>query len=459
MAKTLMMFSTQRQQNAQILVSALEDAAAQAARYKADPSAANKEARETAKKRRADAIFSQIVQTALIAGLGVGVKLLFHKWGDLQDENGDMTVWSLLSNFIYQFFNSGVSNFTGGSEAWRAAETVMTGKSFGSYDTISMTGFSAVNDMTKSIAKLNGLLDKDTGEMTEEEFAEYEKSVRWAWADAVGQLAMLEGVPYNNMKKYVKAVNEWMDSIKKWKEEGKVSFDSAPSSATGQYDRLYNAIQSGDREEAAAAMKKLEQMRKEGKVKELKVDSQLKTRLKKYDADILEAAKAQNAGKEKAAETARKAAFRKLLEGLDVRSKDSARRTELVNVVTGAVNEKANELLLAEKGRDKDASVYADLLDEVENGRVEDVQAEIGRLLTAGKDKGSIKDKITEAVKEEYLAGSDGDRERLEKKLLALEDADGNPLYEEKNFAQWVSAADKKAEKAKDEKNWWEGVK
>ena len=458
-AKFLMMFSTQRQQNAQILVSALEDAAAQAARYKADPSAANKEALETAKARRVDAISSQIVQTALIAGLGVGVKLLFHKWGDLQDENGDMTRWSLLSNFIYQFFNSGVSNFTGGSEAWRATETVMTGKSFGSYDTISMTGFSAVNDMTKSIAKLNGLLDKDTGEMTEEEFAKYEKSVRWAWADAVGQLAMLEGIPYNNVKKYVKAVNEWMDSIKKWKEEGKVSFDSVPSSATGQYDRLYNAIQSGDREEAAAAMKKLEQMRKEGKVKELKVDSQLKTRLKKYDEDILEAAKAQNAGKEKAAETARKAAFRKLLEGLDVGSTDSARRTELADVVTGAVNEKANELLLAERGRDKDASVYADLLDEVENGRVKDVQAEINRLLTAGKKKSSIKDKITEAVKEEYLAGSDRDREKLEKKLLALEDADGNPLYEEKDFARWVKDADKKAEKAKDEKNWWEEVK
>ena len=454
MAKFLMMFSTQRQQNAQILVSALEDAAAQAARYKADPSAANKEALETAKARRADAISSQIVQTALIAGLGVGVKLLFHKWGDLQDENGDMTAGSLLSNFIYQFFNSGVSNFTGGSEAWRATETVMTGKSFGSYDTISMTGFSAVNDMTKSIAKLNGLLDKDTSEMTEEEFAEYEKNVRWAWADAVGQLAMLEGVPYNNVKKYVKAVNEWMDSIEKWKEEGKVSFNSVPSSATGQYDRLYNAIQSGDREEAAAAMKKLEQMGKTDKV-----DSQLKTRLKQYDEDILEAAKAQNAGKEKAAETARQAAFKKLLDGLDVGSKDSARRTELVNIVTGAVNEKANELLLAEKGRNKDASVYADLLDEVENGRVKDVQAEIDRLLTAGKKKSSIKTKITDAMKEEYLAGNDGDREKLEKKLLALEDADENPLYEEKDFTQWVNQADKKAEKAKDEKNWWDGVK
>ena len=450
MAKTLMMFSTQRQQNAQILVSALEDAAAQAARYKADPSAANKEALETAKKRRADAIFSQIVQTALIAGLGVGVKLLFHKWGDLQDENGDMTGWSLLSNFIYQFFNSGVSNFTGGSEAWRATETVLTGKSFGSYDTISMTGFSVVNDMTKSIAKLNGLLDKDTSEMTEEEFAEYEKSVRWAWADAVGQLAMLEGIPYNNVKKYVKAVNEWMDSIKKWKEEGKVSFDSAPSSATGQYDRLYNAIQSGDSEEAAAAMKKLEQMNKTDKV-----DGELARRLKQYDADVLAAAEAQNAGKEKAAETARKAAFKKLLDGLDVRSKDSARRAQLIDVVNKAVDGKADELLAGSK----DGSVYDALLDEVENGRAKDVQAEINRLLTAGKDKGSIKTKITNAVKEEYLAGSDGDREKLEKKLLALEDADGNPLYEEKDFAQWVSAADKKAEKAKDEKNWWEEVK
>ena len=101
--------------------------------------------------------------------------------------------------------------------------------------------------------------------------------------------------------------------------------------------------------------------------------------------------------------------------------------------------------------------MYADLLDEVENGRVKDIQAEINRLLTAGKD--SIKSKITEAVKEEYLAGNDRDREKLEKKLLALEDAEGAPLYEEKNFAQWVRAADKKAEKAKDEKNWWEGVK
>ncbi len=80
--------------------------------------------------------------------------------------------------------------------------------------------------------------------------------------------------------------------------------------------------------------------------------------------------------------------------------------------------------------------------------------------MTAGRTRAASRAKIiTEAVKEEYLAGSDGDREKLEKKLLALEDEHGNPLYEDKNFAQWVSAADKKAEKAKDEKSWWGGGK
>ena len=287
---------------------------------------------------------------------------------------------------------------------------------------------------------------------------QYEKSVRWAWADAVGQLAMLEGIPYNNVKKYVKAVNEWMDSFQKWKEEGKVSFDSTPSSATGQYDRLYNAIQSRDQEEAAAAMKKLEQMGKTDKV-----DSQLKTRLKQYDTDVLEAAKARNAGKTRAEEKARQAVFEKLREGLGVapatdRAKgkaDAARRAQLIDLVNKAVDGKADELLAGSK----DGGVYDALLDEVENGRAKDVQTEINRLLTAGKDKDSIKTKITDAVKEEYLAGNDGDRERLEKKLLALEDGDRNPLYEKKNFAQWVSQADQKAEKAKDEKNWWDEVK
>ena len=449
--KTLTMFTTQRFQNYGILADAVGDYKAQKARYAADQSAENKAEVQRAGQSLRRAAASQVVQTAVFALMKIGADFLLHRWDKEQDENGDITAASVGKRFFDLYTESAAGNFLYGSEIYSALTNARDGKD---YDVVSATNISAVNDLFAAFTKTVKLLRTDTGEMSEEELTAHHQKLNKAVLKDIQCGLELYGVPAANIRKVMQAFEGyWEDAQAIGRGEG-FSFNSAPSSATGQYDRLYNAIQSGDSEEAAAAMKKLEQMNKMDKV-----DSELKTRLKKYDEDILEAAKAQNAGKEKAAETARQAAFKKLLDGLDVRSKDSARRTELVNVVTGAVNEKANELLLAEKGRDKDASVYADLLDEVENGRVKDVQAEIGRLLTAGKDKGSIKSKITESVKEEYLAGSDRDREKLEKKLLALEDAEGKPLYEEKNFAQWVSAADKKAEKAKDEKNWWEGVK
>ena len=449
--KTLTMFTTQRFQNYGILADAVGDYKAQKVRYAADKSAENKAEVQRAGRDLGRAAVSQVVQTAVFALMKIGADFLLHRWDKEQDENGDITAASVGKRFFDLYTESAAGNFLYGSEVYSILTNARDGKD---YDVVSATNISAVNDLSAAFTKTVKLLRTDTSEMSEEELAAHHQKLNKAVLNDIQCGLELYGVPAANIRKVMQAFEGyWEDALAIGRGEG-FSFNSVPSSATGQYDRLYNAIQSGDSEEAAAAMKKLEQMGKTDKV-----DSQLKTRLKKYDADILEAAKAQNAGKEKAAETARKAAFRKLLDGLDVGSKDSARRTELANIVTGAVNEKANELLLAEKGRNKDASVYADLLDEVENGRVKDVQAEITRLMTAGKDKGSIKSKITEAVKEEYLAGNDGDRERLEKKLLALEDADGNPLYEEKNFAQWVSAADKKAEKAKNEKNWWEGVK
>ena len=454
--KTLTMFTTQRFQNYGILADAVGDYKAQKARYAADQSAENKAEVQRAGQSLRRAAASQAVQTAVFALMKIGADFLLHRWDKEQDENGDITAASVGKRFFDLYTESAAGNFLYGAEIYSVISNAASGAD---YDVVSATNISAVNDLFAAFTKTAKLLRTDTGEMSEEELAAHHQKLNKAVLKDIQCGLELYGVPAANIRKAMQAFEGyWEDAQAIGSGEG-FSFSSAPSSATGQYDRLYNAIQSGDREEAAAAMKKLEQMRKEGKVKELKVDSQLKTRLKKYDEDILEAAKAQNAGKEKAAETARKAAFRKLLEGLDVGSTDSARRAELADVVTGAVNERANELLLAEKGRDKDASVYADLLEEVENGRVKDVQAEINRLLTAGKDKGNIKSKITEAVKEEYLAGSDRDREKLEKKLLALEDAEGSPLYEEKDFAQWVSAADKKAEKAKDERNWWEEVK
>ena len=469
MLKTLSMFSTQRQQNAQIMVSAVEDLAAQWQRNdqakaalekaKAENDAPRlaecKAAAEKAKADRAealkrfwDAASSQIVQTAVIAGLGILVKFILHRWDDLQDENGDMTLASLGGSFLYQFSNSMVSNYTGGSELWTAGESIHSKRVFGNYDSVSMTGFSAINDAVTSMTKLNALLDKDTGEMTEKELDDYADSVKWAWADTAGQLMMLVGVPYNNGKKYVQAVFAWMDTVKQWDETGEKNFNSTPDSATGQYDRLFEAIQTGNTEEVQAATKKLERMLAEGKIKELKTDDQLKARLKKYDEDILDAARAKNAGDMEARVDAKQEVYDRLCTAYGVKKlgekgetdEDKAQRARFRELIDKAMNEKAEQLY---KGG-TEGSVYDTLTDALETGKRKDIQDEIDRLRTAGKADSQIKNKITDAVKEEYLAGNDRDREKLEKLLTSLTKEDGTAMYEEKNFAQWVKDAAKK---------------
>ena len=453
--KTLTMFTTQRFQNYGILADAVGDYKAQKARYAADQSAENKAEVQRAGQSLRRAAASQVVQTAVFALMKIGADFLLHRWDKEQDENGDITAASVGKRFFDLYTESAAGNFLYGAEIYSAISNAASGAD---YDVVSATNISAVNDLFAAFTKTAKLLRTDTGEMSEEELAAHHQKLNKAVLKDIQCGLELYGVPAANIRKVMQAFEGyWEDAQAIGSGEG-FSFSSAPSSATGQYDRLYNAIQSGDREEAAAAMKKLEQMNKTDKV-----DSELARRLKQYDADVLAAAEARNAGKTRAEEKARQAVFEKLREGLDVapatdRAKgkaDAARRAQLIDVVNKAVDGKADELLAGSK----DGSIYDALLDEVKNGRAKDAQEELDRLMTAGKDRGSIRSKITESVKEEYLAGSDGDREKLEKKLLALEDADENPLYEEKDFAQWVSAADKKAEKAKDERNWWEGVK
>lgn len=101
-----------------------------------------------------------------------------------------------------------------------------------------------------------------------------------------------------------------------------------------------------------------------------------------------------------------------------------------------AINELADDLL-----KDDSESVT----DALESVRAKDAQEELDRLLRAGKSLGSVKSKITTVCKPEYVAGSEYDREQLGEMLLALRDADNNPLYTQKTLDGWVSDAEKKS--------------
>ena len=464
LVRTLTMFTTQRFQNYGILADAVMDYNAQRERSHADPTEENRVELKRAGKNLNRAVTSQIVQTAVFAAMKIGADFLLHRWDREQDENGDITAWSLLKRYADLYVGSAAGTFLYGSELYSFVGNVVRGKD---YDVVSAPNLSAVNDLGTEAMRLYKLLATDTGEMDEEELEEYHEKLRKAALTFMEDGLELKGLPAGNAAKLLEAAWKWGGNaayaVTGGKYGEKLSLNALPASATGQYDRLYNAIQSGDGEEAAAALGKLEAMGKDEKT----ITSKLKTRLKKYNKDVLDAAKARNEGDDQKRQELTRKIVRELYDGLGVSEtakSDQARRDAIIDLVTGdkrggnsygVINELADELLAG----GTEGSVYDDLTEAVDTGRASDVQDEIRRLWTAGKADSQIKNKITDAVKEEYLAGNDHDREKLEKLLTSLTKEDGTAMYAEKNFAQWVKDAAKKEEQAKNSQDEWAGVR
>ena len=456
--KTLTMFTTQRFQNYGILADAVMDYNAQRARYNAEKSAENKAEVQRAGQSLRRAAASQVIQTAVFALMKIGADFLLHRWDREQDENGDVTAESLWNRFAGLFTESAAGNFLFGSEIYSMVGNAVNGTD---YDVVSATNISAVNDLFAATTKLYTLIRKDTTGMDEEELEAYHRKLRKAGVDVMEYGLDIAGIPAANGRKMVEAFAAYADDVQGLANGEGFSLNGTPASATGQYDRLFNAIERGDTEEAAAALGKLDQMGKSDKVK-----AELKKRLKNYDPDILEAAKARNAGDDRKRQKLTKKVIRELYDGLGISAtakSDRVKREAIIDLVTGdkhggssygAINELADELLAG----DKDRNVYDDLTDALEVGRAKDVQTEVNRLLTAGKDKDAIKSNITGVVKSEYLAGNDHDREKLAEMLLRLE-AGGEPLYEEKNFESWIKQDEKKQEAAAGAVDEWAEVR
>ena len=451
MTKTLTMFTTQRFQNYGILADAVMDYNAQKARDKAAHSSETAEEVKRAGKNLNRAVVSQITQTAVFALMKIGADFLLHRWDREQDENGDVTAASVSKRFLNLYTESFAGNFLYGSELYSAVGNAVNGTD---YDVVSATNISAVNDLFAAVTKFSSLVRQDTGDMTEEQLEAYHQKLRTAGVNLMQYGFEIAGVPMGNARKMLDAFDAYVEDARDIASGSGFSFSSTPTSATGQYDRLYNAIAEGDTDNASGAMAKLEAMGKDEKT----IASQLKNRLKKYSPEVEQAAQARNEGKDSQRQELTKQLVREMYETMGIREgvkADAEKRAWVIDLVTGAIDSKADELLAG----GTEGSVYDDLTEAVDTGRTSDVQDEIRRLRTAGKADSQIKSKITDAVKEEYLAGNDRDREQLEQMLLKLEKADGSQMYEEKNFAQWVKDAAKKEEQAKNSKDEWAGVR
>lgn len=431
--KTFTMFTTQRFQNYGILADAVMDYNAQKARYEQGQTEETQAELQRAGKQLRRAAGSQVAQTAVFALMKIGADFLLHRWDREQDENGDVTLKSLLNRFTGLFTESAAGNFLYGGEVYGLVDNALHGKN---YDVLSVASITVVNNLAGDVDKFVSELRKDTADMDEAKLAAHHGKVEKYALTLMEDGLEIAGVPFGNGRKIIEAFKGYVKDAENVASGGKFTFSSLPASATGQYDRLYDAYASGDAGEAQAAMEKLQEMGKEEEAYK-----QLKTRLAKYDDRVQQAAQAQVKSNDSQRQQLTRQVIRDLYEALGIRKgakADADKREAVIDCVTGAVNKRANEVL---KG-DND-SVTDDLVAAVDSGRAQDVQEELDRLLRAGKSVTNLKSKITEVCKPEYLAGSDYDRQKLEEMLLALTDGDGNALYEQKTFATWLKNAEK----------------
>ena len=432
--KTFTMFTTQRFQNYGILADAVMDYNAQKARFEEGETEETKAELQRAGKQLRRAAGSQVAQTAVFALMKIGADFLLHRWDREQDENGDVTLKSLLSRFTGLFTESAAGNFLFGSEVYSLVDNALNGKD---YDVVSATNISAVNDLAGDVTKFVSELRKDTTDMDEAKLATHHGKVEKYALTLMEDGLEIAGVPFGNGRKILEAFKGYVKDAENVASGGKFTFSSLPASATGQYDRLYDAYASGDAGEAQAAMEKLDGMVETGKIKENKMYEQMKKRLKQYEPRVTEAARETNAENWEKRKELIDQMTREMKETFGTDS------TDVRDTVVKAVDEMSNELRLTERGHDKNDSIYVDLRTAVSSGSSQDLQDEYDRLVKAGKKPDTVKTEITKAAKPDYVDGSEYDRQKLEEMLLALTDVDGNALYEQKTFAAWLKNAEK----------------
>ena len=442
--KTFTMFTTQRFQNYGILADAVMDYNAQKARFEEGETEETKAELQRAGKQLRRAAGSQVAQTAVFALMKIGADFLLHRWDREQDENGDVTLKSLLSRFTGLFTESAAGNFLFGSEVYSLVDNALNGKD---YDVVSATNISAVNDLAGDVTKFVSELRKDTADMDETKLATHHGKVEKYALTLMEDGLEIAGVPFGNGRKIIEAFKGYVKDAENVASGGKFTFSSLPASATGQYDRLYDAYASGDAGEAQAAMEKLDGMVETGKIKENKMYEQMKKRLKQYEPRVTEAARETNAENWEKRKELIDQMTREMKETFGTDS------TDVRDTVVKAVDEISNELRLTERGHDKNDSIYVDLRTAVSSGSSQDLQDEYDRLVKAGKKPDTVKTEITKAAKPDYVDGSDYDREQMAEMLLALTDRDGNALYEQKNLDDWMKQAEKNAEKEAQKEN------
>ena len=462
LVKMLTMFRSQGFQNYGLVASAVEDVRAQAAyeeeyaQRAADTTLGEEERQQaqadlkrvqrdkaaawTALRRAAS---GQVVSAAIFVAAKMLVDdWLLHRYDREKDEEGQITPVSVAGRAAGMIAENLMSNVYGLSEVWNTVANLFGG---GEEEPVSLTGVDAISDLSGDLLRLHNAVTEDELDPTK---------VRDRLIDLAGSVGNLTGVPVARLTRIVEGLTGWIGDISTAaNSDGLNLWDvmNAPSSSASQYDRLYTAVfEEPDPEDAAAALKRLadlDELTPPAKASDAKAgDSKLLTELLKrereYGSSVQDAADARVAGNEAQQRQIRQQLVNTLADamGIDQNTKEGQRRLRtVINKVDGAITDEVREQMGADSKTG--ATVYTPLLAALEDGG--DPAAAQTVLRRAGITDSNIKSAVQGVYKDEYIYGDESTRRRIERQLLQLKDANGEPYFtktrDQDDFVDWVT--------------------
>lgn len=462
LVKMLTMFRSQGFQNYGLVASAVEDVRAQAAyeeeyAQRAADTTLGEEERQQAQadlervQRDKAAAWTTLRRAAsgqvVSAAIFVAAKMLvddwlLHRYDREKDEDGQITPASVAGRAAGMIAENLMSNVYGLSEVWNTVANLFGG---GEEEPVSLTGVDAISDLSGDLLRLHNAVTEDELDPTK---------VRDRLIDLAGSVGNLTGVPVARLTRIVEGLTGWIGDISTAAtSDGLNLWDvmNAPSSSASQYDRLYTAVfEEPDPEDAAAALKRLADLdaltppakASDAKAGDSKLLTELLKREREYGSSVQDAAAARVAGNEDRQRQIRQELVNTLADamGIDQNTKEGQRRLRtVINKVDGTITDEVREQMGADSKTG--ATVYTPLLAALEDGG--DPAAAQTVLRRAGITDSNIKSAVQGVYKDEYIYGDESTRQRIERQLLQLKDANGEPYFtktrDQDDFADWVT--------------------
>jgi hypothetical protein len=434
LVKSVIMFQTQPLQNAGILSRSLGayNAEMKRARDEFNGSKRTQEdvvqmqrRRTSAKRMLARAISSQVMSSAVFTLMTLLARAINRKMNSYRDKDEELTAQSLSEAVLKDWAWNIVANSIPviGNYLRDAESIIVQGKN---YDLFQDATVEKMNDIASSIKNLAD--DPDLSD----------------WEKATFELLSLAGIPATNVKNILSGITGHIRTLSKGGIESLDDYfsDGYNRSAKANYNRLAEALLSGDEERYQKVYEEIAEAGKDPST----VRTELRKRLKDvYETGDLDDRKAVDllvshdlADDEEEA--------KKLVYEWSLGS--SVKDAYLAGALTA---DEAMEALQA-YGYVDDADdaywklqsweggdgyqKYTALSDAIKNG--EDIQSVIDEYLDHGVTPSTLSSQVTAAMKEEYLAADEATRKDMRKNIMAAYEAMGyTPEQKEQTFFDW----------------------